>query len=56
MREYMSCAGTEMSGGNQVYIHYGSKQFDISKFEPIRNWWNKPHGGLWASPVNAEYG
>lgn len=33
MREYMSCAGTETSGGNQVYIHYGSKQFDISKFE-----------------------
>lgn len=39
-----------------TYIHYGSPAFDLSKFEQVRNYFNKPQGGLWASPVDAEYG
>ena len=41
-------------------IHYGSSSFDPSKFKPIKDSEGfmgvKPRGGLWASPVNAEYG
>jgi hypothetical protein len=41
-----------------IYIHYGHKEFDKEQFQEIKNWHfrNKPIGGLWASPVNAEYG
>lgn len=41
-----------------TYIHYGSNQFEHSLFCPIRNiqYSNKPNGGLWASPIDAEYG
>lgn len=41
-----------------TYIHYGSQYFDPDLFQPIRNqrYFNKPNGGLWASPVDAEYG
>lgn len=43
---------------DRVYRHYGSSVFDISKFEPVGNafgitFMNKPHGGLWASPVDS---
>lgn len=40
------------------YIHYGSKSFMRHAFSPIRNCpcFTKPYGGLWASPVDAEYG
>jgi hypothetical protein len=40
-----------------VYIHYGSPKFDINEFCPISNIdrFNKPHGGLWASPVNSDH-
>lgn len=40
------------------YIHYGDKSFNPNKFEAIRNeyLWVKPMGGLWASPVDAEWG
>jgi hypothetical protein len=39
------------------YIHYGSQSFDRSVFRPIENrGTNKPFGGLWASPVDANYG
>lgn len=40
------------------YIHYGAKAFDPSKVKEIKNRWRfvKPEGGLWGSPVNAEYG
>ena len=40
------------------YIHYGHKEFDPQKFQEIKNqpMLPKPKGGLWASPVNAEYG
>ena len=38
------------------YIHYGSPSFNISTFEPIINLprWNKPDGGLWASPKDSD--
>ena len=44
-----------------MFIHYGHKSFDISKFQPIRNdrdalYVNKPRGGLWASPLNSASG
>jgi len=43
---------------DRVYRHYGSSVFNISKFEPVGNafgitFMNKPHGGLWASPVDS---
>ena len=42
------------------YIHYGSDKFDINKFLPIINQdydWTKPkQGGIWASPIDAEFG
>lgn len=40
------------------YIHYGHKEFNINSFNEIRNdyLWTKPLGGLWASPVDAQYG
>lgn len=39
------------------YVHYGHKQFLKQKFVEISNTgWVKPDGGLWASPVNADYG
>ena len=43
------------------YIHYGSNDFDINKFDPIKNGeaaylrvMEKPEGGLWASPINSK--
>lgn len=48
--------------GREVsYIHYSKTDcdhFDKSKMYPIRNTenWIKPYGGLWASPINAEWG
>ena len=44
---------------DKVYIHYGHDNFDKSIFEPIQNMdppWVKPKGGLWASPIDAEFG
>ena len=40
------------------YIHYGSRAFDPLRFMPIKNveCMSKPNGGLWGSPVGAEYG
>jgi len=39
-------------------ITYGNgNKFDIAKFKPIRNKnFVKPHGGLWASPINSKHG
>lgn len=41
-----------------MYIHYGAKEFDRTKFAPIKNrtCGSKPFGGLWASPVDAAFG
>ena len=40
------------------YIHFGHDHFDREKFQEIKNglYFCKPTGGLWASPVDAEYG
>ena len=38
-------------------ITYGCGAFDLKKFQPIKSTqWVKPYGGLWASPVNSNYG
>ncbi len=38
------------------YIHYGHKEFNKDKFEPIKNSFgiSKPSGGLWASRVDSD--
>lgn len=38
------------------YRHYGSLKFNIDIFDPIENYpyFTKPHGGLWATPVNSD--
>ena len=43
---------------SKIYIHYGSKEFDLIKFKPIKNTplFAKPEGGLWGSPEDAKYG
>ena len=40
------------------FIHYGFDRLDKSRIKPIKNepMWNKPAGGLWASPVGAPFG
>lgn len=45
-------------GEKQKYIHYGSSEFDKNIFIPIRNGnlESKPFGGMWASPVDSEWG
>jgi len=40
-------------------ITYGKGSFfDKNKFQLVKNmlYWNKPSGGLWASPINCNYG
>lgn len=40
------------------FIHYGASEFERDKFETIKNipYFCKPSGGLWASPVDSEWG
>lgn len=42
----------------KTYIHYGHEPFDRSLIQPIRNceYFTKPWGGPWASPVDAPFG
>lgn len=39
-------------------IHYGASQYKPELFESIsdRVYRNKPHGGLWTSPIGSEWG
>ena len=43
---------------NKLYIHYGSKKFDKTKVTCKRRSYlgSKPNYGLWASPVNTNWG
>lgn len=43
---------------NQVYIHYGAKEFDPTINFPIKNehLWVKPSGSLWASRIDSKFG
>lgn len=38
-------------------IHYGSDSYNPLKFKKIKNveYFNKPYGGLWTSPVNSNH-
>lgn len=40
------------------YIHYGHESFDRDLIQPIKNrqYFTKPWGGFWASPVDAKFG
>jgi hypothetical protein len=38
----------------QTFVHHGSSTYDPTKFQPIRNRFVKPYGGLWATPVGSE--
>lgn len=37
-------------------IHYGATEFRQELFKPVKNWFNKPKGGIWASPVDSKWG
>lgn len=43
---------------DRIYIHYGHSKFERDEFRKIKNrpMFAKPHGGLWASPVDAKLG
>ena len=43
---------------SKEYIHYGHKEFNPELFNPVKTSLlrNKPSGGLWASPKDAEHG
>ena len=43
---------------SKTFIHYGSTTFDTKRFKAIQNRpsFNKPFGGLWASPIDSENG
>lgn len=41
----------------EIYIHFGNPKYEKEKFIEIKNRdFVKPYGGLWASPLNANYG
>jgi len=43
---------------SKKYIHYGSTAFDPEMWHDVKNGGSitKPTGGLWASPIDAEFG
>lgn len=43
---------------SKKYIHYGSTAFDPEMWNDVKNGGNitKPTGGLWASPIDADFG
>ena len=45
-----------ISDESKEYIHYGSTTFDQTCWLEPTNDWVKPRGGLWASPIDAEFG
>lgn len=47
-----------MESENKKYIHYGHKKFERERFCSISNEmaFVKPIGGLWASPVDCDWG
>lgn len=45
-----------MKNNPGTLIHYGSRKYDPKRFRHIRNDWIKPRGGLWASPVDSNWG
>lgn len=53
---------TESKINDIIFISYGTDEFDVNKFrQPIFNSKraminNKPVGGLWASPIDAQFG
>ena len=40
------------------YVHHGAPNYDPERFQAVNNggYHNKPKGGLWLSPVDAEKG
>lgn len=43
---------------HKIYVHIGSNKFDKNLFKPIKNidFFVKPSGGLWGSPIDSPYG
>lgn len=42
---------------DKIFIHYGADQYDYKMFHKIKNTnWIKPSGGLWASPIDSQFG
>lgn len=35
--------------------HWGHTRFNRQLFKPVKNWWTKPKGGFWGSPVDSCY-
>lgn len=42
----------------RLYVHHGAPSYDPELFQAVSNggYHNKPKGGLWLSPVDAEKG
>ena len=43
---------------DMIFEHLGHSRFDKERFNPIvnRDYWVKPGGGLWASPIDSAHG
>ena len=42
---------------NIIFVHYGTNKIKEKLFKTIKNrrGWNKPSGGIWASPLNSNH-